>query len=263
MSTDQYRKTLEAELDKISEARVVWEEGTLKSANAELYAILDRCFAVFTEMKDDTAKRRVLNGLLTDRNMKPRTSTSLGLKVIRYVFGKEGNREQSYAKVLSIVYDLKPADQSFTAYIEQCGGVEEVRRESQVKDGKAMTAEDYKQIAVAGLNMARIPVASFDLPEFIQPNSEYDEDYAVGLIRCNPDGTGDLLFGNNDAKVIDTVLVASGKYLDQKAQDAQKGLEVADLAKRRAEDVKSFAPKLFAAVGAKMQINGEHKVPAE
>lgn len=263
MSTDKYRKTLEAELDKISEARVVWEEGSLKSANAELYGILERCFAVFTEMKDDTAKRRVLNGLLTDRNMKPRTSTSLGLKVIRYVFGKEGNREQSYARVLSIVYDLKPADQSFTAYIEQCGGVEEVRRDSQVKDGKAMTAEDYKQIAVAGLNMARIPVASFDLPEFIQPNSEYDEDYVVGLIRCNPDGTGDLLFGNNDAKVIDTVLVASGKYLDQKAQDAQKGLEVADLAKRRAEDVKSFAPKLFAAVGAKMQMTGEHQVPAE
>ena len=59
------------------------------------------------------------------------------------------------------------------------------------------------------------------------------------------------------------MLVASGKYLDQKAQDAQKGLEVADLAKRRAEDVKSFAPKLFAAVGPKMQINGEHQVPAE
>jgi hypothetical protein len=263
MSTNKYRKTLEAELDKISEARVLWEEGTLKSANAELYAILDRCFAIFTEMKDDTAKRRVLNGLLTDRNMKPRTSTSLGLKVIRYVFGKEGNREQAYAKVLSIVYDLKPADQSFTAYIEQCGGVEEVRRESKVKDGKAMTADDYKQIAVAGLNMARIPVASFDLPEFIQPNSEYDEDYVVGLIRCNPDGTGDLLFGNNEAKVIDTVLIASGKYLDQKAQDDQKGLEAADVAKRRAEDVKSFAPKLFAAVGAKLPINGEHRVPAE
>lgn len=263
MSTDKYRKTLEAELDKISEARVLWEEGTLKSANAELYAILDRCYAIFSAMKDDTAKRRVLNGLLTDRNMKPRTSTSLGLKVIRFVFGKEGNREQAYAKVLSIVYDLKPADQSFTAYIEQCGGVEEVRRESKIKASKAMTPEDYKQIAVTGLNMARIPVASFDLPEFIQPNSEYDEDYVVGLIRCNSDGTGDLLFGNNEAKVIDTVLVASGKVLLQKAEDDKKGLENADVAKRRAEDVKTYAPKLFASVGAKMPINGEHRVPAE
>lgn len=194
--------------------------------------------------------------------MKPRTSTSLGIKVIRYVFGKEGNREQAFARVLTIAYDLKPAEQSLASYIEQCGGVEEVRRTSKVKDGKTMTADDYKQIAVMGLNMARIPVATFNLPEFIQPNSEYDEDYVVGLIRCNPDGTGDLLFGNNDAKVIDTVLVASGKYLDQKAQDDQKGLQVADVAKRRTEDVRSFAPKLFASMSPKMHINGL-AVPAE
>ena len=125
-----------------------------------------------------------------------------------------------------------------------------------------MTADDYKQIAVAGLNMARIPVASFPLPEFIQPNSEYDEDYVVGLIRCNPDGTGDLLFGNNDAKVIDTVLIASGKYLDQKAQDDQKGLEAADVAKRRTEDVKTFAPKLFASMAHKVRIT-DAAIPAE
>jgi hypothetical protein len=261
--SETFKIQLERTLQQISDARAVWEEGTLKAANDELYAILERCFAVFAEMKEDTAKRRALNSLLTDRNMKPRTSTSLGLKVIRYVFGKEGNREIAYARLLSVAYDLKDADQSLTSYIEQCGGVEEVRRVSKVKDGKAMTADDYKQIAVAGLNMARIPVASFDLPEFIQPNSEYDEDYVVGLIRCNPDGTGDLLFGNNEAKVIDTVLVASGKYLDQKAQDDQKGLEAADVAKRRAEDVKSFAPKLFASVSAQMPINGEHRVPAE
>lgn len=261
--SETFKIQLERTLQQISDARAVWEEGTLKAANDELYAILERCYAVFAEMKEDTAKRRALNSLLTDRNMKPRSSTSLGLKVIRYVFGKEGNREIAYARLLSVAYDLKDADQSLTSYIGQCGGVEEVRRVSKVKDGKAMTADDYKQIAVAGLNMARIPVASFDLPEFIQPNSEYDEDYVVGLIRCNPDGTGDLLFGNNDAKVIDTVLVASGKYLDQKAQDDQKGLQAADVAKRRAEDVKSFAPKLFAAVGAKMPINGEHRVPAE
>ncbi|EAQ05994.1 hypothetical protein [Yoonia vestfoldensis] len=262
MSDTNYKVQLEQTLDQISAARAVWEEGTLKSSNDELYAILERCFEIYKQMKEDTAKRRSLNSLLTDRNMKPRTSTSLGIKVIRYVFGKEGNREQAFARLLTIAYDLKPAEQSLASYIQQCGGVEEVRRTSKVKDGKTMTADDYKQIAVMGLNMARIPVASFNLPEFIQPNSEYDEDYVVGLIRCNPDGTGDLLFGNNDAKVIDTVLVASGKYLDQKAQDDQKGLQVADVAKRRTEDVRSFAPKLFASMSPKLHINGL-AVPAE
>lgn len=262
MSDINYKVQLERTLDQISAARAAWEEGTLRASNDELYAILERCYAVFAEMKDDTAKRRALNSLLTDRNMKPRTSTSLGLKVIRFVFGKEGNRELAYARLLSIAFDLKRPEQSLTSYIQECGGVEEVRRLPGVKDGKAMTADDYKQIAVAGLNLARIPVASFPLPDFIQPNSEYDEDYVVGLIRCNPDGTGDLLFGNNDAKVIDTVLVASGKYLDQKAQDDQKGLEAADVAKRRTEDVKTFAPKLFASMAHKARIT-DAAIPAE
>lgn len=262
MSDTNYKVQLERTLDLISAARAAWEDGTLRASNDELYAILERCYAVFAEMKDDTAKRRALNALLTDRNMKPRTSTSLGLKVIRYVFGKEGNREMAYARLLTIAHDLKPADQSLTSYIQEFGGVEEVRRMPKIKNGKTMSADDYKQIAVAGLNMARIPVATFDLPEFIQPNSEYDEDYVVGLIRCNPDGTGDLLFGNNDAKVIDTVLIASGKYLDQKAQDDQKGLEAADVAKRRREDVKSFAPKLFASMSHKVQIT-DAAMPAE
>ena len=261
MSDTNYKVHLERTLDQISAARAAWEEGTLKASNDELYAILERCYAVFAEMKEDTAKRRALNALLTDRNMKPRTSTSLGLKVIRYVFGKEGNREMAYSRVLTIAYDLKSEEQTLTSYIEECGGVEEVRRLQKIKDGKSMTAADYKQMAVMGLNMARIPVASFDLPEFIQPNSEYDEDYVVGLIRCNPDGTGDLLFGNNDAKVIDTVLIASGKYLDQKAQDDQKGLEAADVAKRRTEDVKTFAPKLFASMSPKVRITSA-AVPA-
>ena len=261
MSDTNYKVQLERTLDQISAARAAWEEGTLKASNDELYAILERCYAVFAEMKDDTAKRRALNALLTDRNMKPRTSTSLGLKVIRYVFGKEGNREMAYSRVLTIAYDLKSEEQTLTSYIEECGGVEEVRRLQKIKDGKTMTAADYKQMAVMGLNMARIPVASFDLPEFIQPNSEYDEDYVVGLIRCNPDGTGDLLFGNNDAKVIDTVLIASGKYLDQKAQDDQKGLEAADVAKRRTEDVKTFVPKLFASMSPKVRITSA-AVPA-
>lgn len=88
MSETAFKIQLERTLDQISEARAIWEAGTLRASNDELYAILERCFAVFKEMREDTAKRRALNALLTDRNMKPRTSTSLGVKVIRYVFGR-------------------------------------------------------------------------------------------------------------------------------------------------------------------------------
>lgn len=261
-TTANYKLNLQTNLDTIAQARQLWEDGTLRAANAELYAILERCFALYSELRDDTAKRRALNALLTDLAMKPKSNTSLGLKVIRYVFGKEGARELAYSKVLTVVYDLKQADQSFTSYIEERGGIEEIRRESAVKTSTKMTSADYKQLAVVALQTAAVSVTSFKLPTYIQPNSEYDEDYVVGLIRCNPDGTGDLMFGNNDAKVIDTVLTASGKDLDTKAQDAIKGMEVGDIAARRAADVKAFAPKLFANLTISPGLNGA-AMPAE
>lgn len=261
-TTANYKLNLQTNLDTIAQARQLWEEGTLRAANTELYAILERCFALYSELRDDTAKRRALNALLTDLAMKPKSNTSLGLKVIRYVFGKEGVRELAYSKVLSVVYDLKGADQSFTSYIEERGGIEEIRRESAIKTSTKMTSADYKQLAVEALQTAAVSVTSFKLPTYIQPNSEYDEDYVVGLIRCNSDGTGDLMFGNNDAKVIDTVLTASGKDLDAKAQDALKGMDEGDIARRRAADVKAFAPKLFAATANTAPLNGV-AVPGE
>ena len=78
---------IHARLTAMSQARLVWEEGTLLAANSELYAILERCFELYTELKDDTKMRRALTSLLIDLEMKPQANTSLGLKVIRFVFG--------------------------------------------------------------------------------------------------------------------------------------------------------------------------------
>jgi hypothetical protein len=257
-----YRMNLKTTLDSIANERRHWEEGTLKAANGELYAILERCYKIYADLKDDTAKRRILNALLVDLGMKPKTSTGLALKVIRYVFGKEGSREQAYARVITIIYELKPADQGFVSYIEERGGIEEIRRENRIKSTTAMTPDDYRKLAIEALRVASVPVASFKLPSFIQPNKDYDEDYVVGLIRCNTDGTGDLVFGNSDARVIDVVLAASGRDLDQKAQDSIKELEHGDIAKRRAADVAAFAPRLFSQVKGSTVVE-RAAIPAE
>ena len=255
---------IHARLTAMSLARLVWEEGTQRAANSELYGILEGCFELYTELKDDTKMRRALTSLLIDLEMKPQVNTSLGLKVIRFVFGKQGQREQAYAKTMAIAYDLKPKDQPLTSYIEEMGGIEEMRRQSAAPETKSMTAADYKRLAVEAFQTVSVSVSSFKLPTFIQPNSEYDEDYVVALVRCNPNGTGDLLYGCSDAKIIDSVLTASGKDLDKKAQDAIKGLESQDQNARRAEDVKRFTPQLFASLSSTGSLNGlAQAVPAE
>ena len=40
----------------------------------------------------------------------------------------QGRREDAYARVVAIAHDMKSPDQSFTSYVQECGGLEEVRR---------------------------------------------------------------------------------------------------------------------------------------
>jgi len=75
--------------------------------------------------------------------------------------------------------------------------------------------------------------------------TDYEEDYAVALVRCNDNGTGTIVYGCNEAGIIDAVLVSSGKDLDERAQESLAKLDAGDLASKRARDVKEFASKMI------------------
>jgi hypothetical protein len=140
---------------------------------------------------------------------------------------------------------MKDPDQSFTSYVQECGGIEEVRRMPKAQKASTMSKDDYKKLALDGLSEVQVGVSTFELPTFIQPNTDYEEDYAVALVRCHDDGTGTIVYGCNEAGVIDAVLVSSGKDLDQRAQDSKAQVDAGDLAERRARDVREFTSKMI------------------
>ncbi len=247
----QTKQELHARLDSMSAARVIWEEGTLRASTEELYAILDGIFQLYAELKVEVGKRRAFAALLTDLEIKKQANTSLALKVVRYVFAKQGRREDAYARVVAIAFDMKSPDQSFTSYVRECGGIEEVRRVPLQKKSSTMSKDDYKKLALTGLQEVQVGVTTFQLPNFIQPNTDYEEDYAVALVRCHANGTGTVVYGSNEAAVIDAVLVSSGKDLDQRAQDSKAMEDAGDLAARRTRDVREFASKMI-----RMPVNG-------
>ena len=232
-------------LDAMHAARAKWEDGTLRAANEELYAILEGVYALYAELKAEVGKRRAFTALLTDLEIKTQANTSLALKVIRYVFAGQGRREVAYASVIAIAHDMKGPDQSFTSYVQECGGIEEVRRVPITQKNTTMSKEGYKKLALEGLQEVQIGVSTFDLPSFIQPNTDYEEDYAVALVRCNEDGTGTVVYGCNEASIIDSVLVSSGKDLDLRAQESLTKLDAGDLAAKRSRDVREFASKMI------------------
>jgi hypothetical protein len=122
----QIKHDLHTRLKNMSAARVTWEEGELRASNDELYTILEEIYALYAELKAEVGKRRAFAALLTDLGVKAQANTSLALKVVRYIFAKQGRREDSYARVVAIAHDMKDPDQSFTSYVQECGGIEEV-----------------------------------------------------------------------------------------------------------------------------------------
>ena len=250
----QIKIDIHKRLDAMHTARATWEEGALRASNDELYAILESVYALYAELKTEVGKRRAFAALLTDLEVKTQANTSLALKVIRYVFAGQGRREEAYARVVAIAHDMKSPDQSFTSYVQECGGIEEVRRVSTTTKSSSMSKEDFKKLALEGLQEVQVGVSTFDLPTFIQPNTDYEEDYAVALVRCNDNGTGTIVYGCNEAGIIDAVLVSSGKDLDERAQESIAKLDAGDLATKRARDVKEFAAKMIR-VGPKATIS--------
>jgi hypothetical protein len=252
----QIKTDIHKRLDAMHTARVTWEEGTLRASNDELYVILEGVFAMYAELKAEVGKRRAFAALLTDLEVKTQANTSLALKVIRYVFGTQGRREDAYARVVAIAHDMKGPDQSFTSYVQECGGLEEVRRVPMSNKASAMSKDDFKKLALEGLIEVQVGVSTFDLPTFIQPNTDYEEDYAVALVRCNDNGTGTIVYGCNEAGIIDAVLVSSGKDLDERAQESLAKLDAGDLASKRARDVREFASKMIR-VGANATVSAQ------
>ena len=124
MSVESNLKTsIHNRLERMSAARAVWEEGTLRAANDELYAILDDVFALYSELKSEVGKRRAFAALLTDLVQKSQANTSLSLKVVRYVFGKQGRREEVYARVLAIANDMKVPSKALPAMYGNVAGL--------------------------------------------------------------------------------------------------------------------------------------------
>ncbi len=247
------KQNIHQRLEAMHTARVTWEEGTLRAANEELYAILESVYALYAELKAEVGKRRAFTALLTDLGVKTQSNTSLALKVVRYVFAGQGRREVAYASVVAIAHDMKGPDQSFTSYVQECGGIEEVRRVPKSKKAATMSKEDYRKLALEGLQEVQVGVSTFELPSFIQANTDYEEDYAVALVRCHDDGTGTVVYGCNEAGIIDAVLVSSGKDLDQRTQESLAKLDAGDLATKRARDVREFASKMIR-VGSGAQV---------
>ena len=214
---------LSAALRRLHDKRTSWQNGVYKRSNDELYGILAECHTLLVQLRGEVKLRKKLNEAIEAAGYKVRSNTSIELKVVRAVFGVENKRIEAYVRVLQLAKAEMPKGWTLPEWIEEHGGIEEVRRKPKAGPSAADRAKQYRELAEAKLPNAKKIAARFKPDNSLQPDDGGDYAYSVALVRVDADGKASLVFGTNKNALVKAVITEAGKTLaERKAEDDKK-----------------------------------------
>lgn len=230
-------------IEQLVNEREVWEQGVMRTSNEQLYALLEKCYALYGEICVGDANAVKLRDALNDFvNMKGYAflkSTHTLTKIVKCVFGVDRRRVSVYSLVLREALAQKIAAKDLAAFISKCGGVEEVRR------SKSATAITPKQKAVLGKNAVsgnKLAVISSDKLAEGLDMAKAGEDL-IAIVTQQADGSFIVRALVHSQSVLNAALAC--------AYSASKGVVQNDTAnKAAANDDKARDALIAAAAGA-------------
>lgn len=234
-----YKTELNNTLNALIAQRELWEYGTYKQANTELYAILEQCGEMFAALREDKKNARAFNAIAEEQGIAFNKGTSLALKIVRVVFDAQTNREFAYARVIKVWFDERTDEQTLTNYVIEHGGVENVRRTASNNAKTKLSADDYRDIAEDALVSAHA-LATLDVQGYMLSDAENDSDYVVALVRCDNDGNGEVVYGSNKRALVNNALAVAGKELDSLQEQAESEDTLEDVKQKKAKNMKLF-----------------------
>lgn len=210
---------MSAEISRLHTKRSAWENGAYKRSNELLYELLAECHTLLVQLRGEIKLRKKLNSAIEAAGFKVRSNTSLELKVVRAVFGVENNRSQAYVRVLQLAKKEMPKGWTLPEWIEEQGGVEEVRRKPKEGPSAADKAKQFRELAEEKLANAAHIGKRFLPHDSLQPDDSGDYNYSIALVRTDADGKASLVFGTNKNALVKAVLTEAGQQLAQRNSD--------------------------------------------
>lgn len=212
---------LRSEIKRLHDLRIIWQDGALRRSNEALYDILTGCHNLLIQLRTSLELRKKLNDALEAEGVPVRSNTSIELKVVRAVFGVENNRTQAYTRVLQVAKKELPDDWTLAEWIEERGGVEEVRRTPKQGPTAADKAKQQRTTAEKALSNSD-PIASrFKPSTALQPSEDGDYNFAVALVRVDGDGKAAIVFGSSKNSLVKAVLTEAGKQIAEDKDNAE------------------------------------------
>ena len=108
----------------------IWLNGVNRTANEQLYVILQRCYHLYSLMASDKVQNEKLKAAIerhnNERNLGIDTNSHTMTNIIKVVFGADRRRASSYSSALRVALAQKVEVQDLPQFLRDAGGVEEV-----------------------------------------------------------------------------------------------------------------------------------------
>ena len=139
----------------------IWLNGVHRTANEQLYVILQRCYHLYSLMASDKDQNEKLKAAIErhniERNLGIDTKSHTMTNIIKVVFGADRRRASSYSSALRVALAQKVKVQDLPQFLRDAGGVEEVRRK-QTNGG----APKVDKVGAAVRQIAHVNLAVID-----------------------------------------------------------------------------------------------------
>lgn len=214
-TTDKIQITaaLATEVEALSNARMQWENGSLKTSNAELYQLLQSCVDFYVNIRSQPAKCKALEVWLGANKIPCNMGTSLKTRIVRAVFGAEcGKRAYTYARVITVAVAEKSAKISMSDFVTSRGGIEEIRRTKPNGETPTMARKDKINSAISVLEKSAALAPVFEVEVSTRkPAEDATHLLFAAIMRQETDGSYSMVYETSTKSVVNTVLEQAGK----------------------------------------------------
>ena len=190
-TTPAVPSVITGELKSLETARISWETTELAASNNRLYSILQQAYHFYLVMKQDAskdvrkAKLAAMEAFIEERGY----TNSFGAtthdmtRVVKCVFGVDRRRVSAYSIALREALRQEVAATDLIAFLEQNGGVEQIR----TGGTKPLSATKRAELVKTQVSEAVIGTVKFDALA-VKANADWNDKQVVLVATYLPTG---------------------------------------------------------------------------
>lgn len=219
------------QLKSLVTARISWETVELAQSNNRLYSILQQAYSFYLVMKQDESKdvrkekQAALDAFIEEHGY----TNSFGAtthdmtRVIKCVFGVNRRRVSAYSIALREALRQEVGAKDLIAFLEQNGGVEQIR----MGGTKPLSATKRAELVKAEVSEAVISTVKFDA-EAVKANADWVDKQVVFVATYLPTGEFEVNAVVRHDGAVNTALAAYYTLAQAKKREEANALKKAE-----------------------------------